>query len=166
MWAPLKIAPLRTIVRARTGDRFVLPLFSIPFFCRYGPYVFDYATKQVVKSHAGVIQILHRCSCQCSCFGWSRGEVNCTICIEAMADGNREVWCLVLFGQILPFLDYQPCAECGCVGRHGLDGDCTRDGLSWWDVACWMNRQDFYAMFSLSAFRRVLRTMLRMAWAH
>ena len=47
-----------------------------------------------------------------------------------MADGNREVWCLVLFGQILPFLDYQPCAECGCVGRHGLDGDCTRDGFN------------------------------------
>ena len=47
-----------------------------------------------------------------------------------MGDGNRGVWSLVLFGEILRFLHYQECPECGCVGRRGHDGDCTRDGFN------------------------------------
>ena len=47
-----------------------------------------------------------------------------------MDDGNRGVWSLVFAGLILPFLHYQECPECGCVGRHGHDGDCTRDGFN------------------------------------
>ena len=51
--------PLRTIVWAMIGDRFVVPLFEHPCFFRYDPYVFEYSTKQVVKSHVGVIQEVH-----------------------------------------------------------------------------------------------------------